>query len=156
MAKFFKIFIFLIFSLSLIFIIFKNLGVAEDAKTNEPTEEEINELFSIQTKNSANTYENKDVDEENLITMYYVNFKNEIINNESDAYSKIRNKDEITKEIFNNFRNELINNYYINTVSSYEIRKENGKDVYYITNNYNQTIILYINSIFNYEIELNL
>ena len=156
MTKFFKIFIFLIFSLSLIFIIFRNLGVAEDAKTNEPTEEEINELFSIQTKNSANTYENKDVDEENLITMYYVNFKNEIINNESDAYSKIRNKDEITKEIFNNFRNELINNYYINTVSSYEIRKENGKDVYYITNNYNQTIILYINSIFNYEIELNL
>lgn len=156
MAKFFKIFIFLIFSLSLIFIIFKNLGVAEDAKTNEPTEEEINELFSIQTKNSANTYENKDVDEENLITMYYVNFKNEIINNESDAYSKIRNKDEITKEIFNNFRNELINNYYINTVSSYEIRKEKGKDVYYITNNYNQTIILYINSVFNYEIELNL
>lgn len=156
MAKFFKIFIFLIFSLSLIFIIFRNLGVAEDAKTSEPTEEEVNELFSIQTKNSANTYENKDVDEENLITMYYVNFKNEIINSESDAYSKIRNKDEITKEIFDNFRNELINNYYINTVSSYEIRKENGKDVYYITNNYNQTIILYINSIFNYEIELNL
>ena len=156
MAKFFKIFIFLIFSLSLIFIIFRNLGVAEDAKTSEPTEEEINELFSIQTKNSANTYENKDVDEENLITMYYVNFKNEIINSESDAYSKIRNKNEITKEIFDNFRNELINNYYINTVSSYEIRKENGKDVYYITNNYNQTIILYINSIFNYEIELNL
>ena len=156
MAKFFKIFIFLIFSLSLIFIIFRNLGVAEDAKTSEPTEEEINELFSIQTKNSANTYENKDVDEENLITMYYVNFKNEIINSESDAYSKIRNKDEITKEIFNNFRNELINNYYINTVSSYEIRKEKGKDVYYITNNYNQTIILYINSVFNYEIELNL
>ena len=156
MAKFFKIFIFLIFSLSLIFIIFRNLGVAEDAKTNEPTEEEINELFSIQTKNSANTYENKDVDEENLITMYYVNFKNEIINNESEAYNKIRNKNEITKEVFDNFRNELINNYYINTVSSYEIRKENGKDVYYITNNYNQTIILYINSIFNYEIELNL
>ena len=156
MAKFFKIFIFLIFSLSLIFIIFRNLGVAEDAKTSEPTEEEVNELFSIQTKNSANTYANKDVDEENLITMYYVNFKNEIINSESDAYSKIRNKDEITKEIFDNFRNELINNYYINTVSSYEIRKENGKDVYYITNNYNQTIILYINSIFNYEIELNL
>ena len=156
MAKFFKIIIFLIFSLSLIFIIFRNLGVAEDAKTSEPTEEEVNELFSIQTKNSANTYENKDVDEENLITMYYVNFKNEIINSESDAYSKIRNKDEITKEIFDNFRNELINNYYINTVSSYEIRKENGKDVYYITNNYNQTIILYINSIFNYEIELNL
>ena len=156
MTKFFKIFISLIFSLSLIFIIFRNLGVAEDAKTNEPTEEEINELFSIQTKNSANTYENKDVDEENLITMYYVNFKNEIINSESDAYSKIRNKDEITKEIFDNFRNELINNYYINTVSSYEIRKENGKDVYYITNNYNQTIILYINSVFNYEIELNL
>ena len=156
MTKFFKIFIFLIFSLSLIFIIFRNLGVAEDAKTNEPTEEEINELFSIQTKNSANTYENKDVDEENLITMYYVNFKNEIINNESEAYNKIRNKNEITKEVFDNFRNELINNYYINTVSSYEIRKENGKDVYYITNNYNQTIILYINSIFNYEIELNL
>ena len=156
MVKYFKIFVFLIFSLSLIFIIFRNLGVAEDSKTNEPTEEEINELFSIQTKNSANTYENKDVDEENLITMYYVNFKNEIINNESDAYSKIRNKDEITKEIFANFRNELINNYYSNIVSSYEIRKENGKDVYYITNNYNQTIILYINSVFNYEIELNL
>ena len=156
MAKFFKIFIFLIFSLSLIFIIFRNLGVAEDSKTNEPTEEEINELFSIQTKNSANTYENKDVDEENLITMYYVNFKNEIINNESEAYNKIRNKNEITKEVFDNFRNELINNYYINTVSSYEIRKEKGKDVYYITNNYNQTIILYINSVFNYEIELNL
>ena len=156
MVKFFKIFIFLLFSISLIFIIFRNLGIAEDAKTSEPTEEEIKELFSIQFKNAANTYENKDVDEENLITMYYVNFKNEIINSESDAYSKIRNKDEITKEIFNNFRNELINNYYINTVSSYEIRKEKGKDVYYITNNYNQTIILYINSVFNYEIELNL
>ena len=156
MVKYFKIFVFLIFSLSLIFIIFRNLGVAEDAKTNEPTEEEINELFSIQTKNSANTYENKDVDEENLITMYYVNFKNKIINNESEAYNKIRNKNEITKEVFDNFRNELINNYYINTVSSYEIERENGKDVYYITNNYNQTIILYINSVFNYEIELNL
>lgn len=156
MVKFFKIFIFLLFSISLIFIIFRNLGIAEDAKTSEPTEEEIKELFSIQFKNAANTYENKDVDEENLITMYYVNFKNEIINNESDAYSKIRNKDEITKEIFANFRNELINNYYSNIVSSYEIRKENGKDVYYITNNYNQTIILYINSVFNYEIELNL
>ena len=156
MVKYFKIFVFLIFSLSLIFIIFRNLGVAEDAKTNEPTEEEINELFSIQTKNSANTYENKDVDEENLITMYYVNFKNKIINNESEAYNKIRNKNEITKEVFDNFRNELINNYYINTVSSYEIERENGKDVYYITNNYNQTIILYINSVFNYEIELNI
>ena len=156
MVKYFKIFVFLIFSASLIFIIFRNLGVAENAKTNEPTEEEINELFSIQTKNSANTYENKDVDEENLITMYYVNFKNEIINSESEAYNKIRNKNEITKEVFDNFRNELINNYYINTVSSYEIERENGKDVYYITNNYNQTIILYINSVFNYEIELNL
>ncbi len=139
-----------------LFLIFSNFRNVSDSMRELPSEEELNEFNSVSSKNEVNTYEVKDISNEQLATIYYSDFKNEVVNFPDDIYSKIRNKSDITSSVFESFRNELINNYYSNTVSSYNFRNTTNGKILEVTNNYNQKITFYIDSVLNYEIELTL
>lgn len=152
MNKVFKILIFVVFAILFLFLIFKNINQVSDEMRELPTEEELQEFTSVISNNDVNIYEVKDISDKQLATIYYNDFKNEVLTNPSEIYKKIRNKDEVTEDIFNNFRNDLLNNYYSNKVVNYKITNSNYK----ITNSNNQTIIFYVDTGFKYEIELNL
>ncbi len=152
MSKVLKIIVVVVFAFLFLFLIFRNITHVSDEVRELPSEEELNEFTSINSKSDVNTYGVKDISNEQLATIYYTDFKNEVVNNSSDVYQKIRNKDEITEEIFNSFRDNLINNYYASKVIDYNI---NGS-TYRITNSDNQTIIFYVDTGFKYELEINL
>ena len=152
MSKVLKIIVVVVFAFLFLFLIFRNITHVSDEVRELPSEEELNEFTSINSKSDVNTYGVKDISNEQLATIYYTDFKNEVVNNSSDVYQKIRNKDEITEEIFNSFRDKLINNYYASKVIDYNI---NGS-TYRITNSDNQTIIFYVDTGFKYELEINL
>lgn len=152
MNKVFKIGVVVVFAFLFLFLIFRNITHVSDEERELPSEEELNEFTSIISKNEVNTYEVKDISDEQLATIYYTDFKNEVVNNPTEVYQNIRNKDEITEDVFNNFRNELINNYYASKVTSYNM---NGS-TYKIINNNNQTIIFYVDTGFKYELEFSL
>ncbi len=150
MVKTFKIIIFILLVVLFSFLIFRNFRNVDEVVRMLPTVEELDKYNSVSIKNEANIYELKDISDKQLITIYYTDFKNEVFNYPEEIYQKIRNKDEITYEIFSNFRNELINNYYTNKVEDYKIVDQE----YTIENNYNQKIIFYVDSVLNYEIKL--
>lgn len=152
MSKVLKVIVVVVFAFLFLFLIFRNITHVSDEVRELPSEEELNEFTSINSKSDVNTYGVKDISNEQLATIYYTDFKNEVVNNSSDVYQKIRNKDEITEEIFNSFRDNLINNYYASKVIDYNI---NGS-TYRITNSDNQTIIFYVDTGFKYELEINL
>ena len=152
MGKVLKIGVVVVFAFLFLFLVFRNITNVSDEVRELPSEEELNEFTSINSKSDVNTYEVKDISDEQLATIYYTDFKNEVVNNPKEVYQNIRNKDEITEDVFNNFRNELINNYYASKVTSYNI---NGS-TYKIINNNNQTIIFYVDTGFKYELEFSL
>lgn len=152
MSKVLKVIVVVVFAFLFLFLVFRNITHVSDEVRELPSEEELNEFTSINSKSDVNTYGVKDISNEQLATIYYTDFKNEVVNNSSDVYQKIRNKDEITEEIFNSFRDNLINNYYASKVIDYNI---NGS-TYRITNSDNQTIIFYVDTGFKYELEINL
>mgnify|MGYP001623856579 FL=1 len=152
MDKVLKIGVVVVFAFLFLFLVFRNITNVSDEVRELPSEEELNEFTSINSKSDVNTYEVKDISDEQLATIYYTDFKNEVVNNPTEVYQNIRNKDEITEDVFNNFRNELINNYYASKVTSYNI---NGS-TYKIINNNNQTIIFYVDTGFKYELEFSL
>ena len=145
-----KIIVLVLFVILVLFFIFSNMIGARDANRNLPSNEELDEFNNVQTKNDANTYEVKDVPNKELATIYYNHFKDLVVNNSEEAYKKIRNKDVVTLDDFNNFRNNLINNYYNNKVIDYRI----SGSTYIITNSDNQTITFYVDAVFKYEVEL--
>ena len=150
MGRTFKIVIFVIFVSLVLFLIFSNMRGVEEAERNIPSEEEKNEFSNVQTKSDANTYEVKDIPDKELATIYYNHFKDLVVNNGEEAYSRVRNKDGVSVEDFNNFRNDLINNYYGNKVVDYRI----SGSTYRITNSNGDTITFYVNAVFKYEVEL--
>ena len=145
-----KIIVLVLFVILVLFFIFSNMIGARDANRNLPSNEELDEFNNVQTKNDANTYEVKDVPNKELATIYYNHFKDLVVNNSVEAYKRIRNKDVVTLDDFNNFRNNLINNYYNNKVIDYRI----SGSTYIITNSDNQTITFYVDAVFKYEVEL--
>ena len=150
MGRTFKIVIFVICVSLVLFLIFSNMRGVEEAERNIPSEEEKNEFSNVQTKSDANTYEVKDIPDKELATIYYNHFKDLVVNNGEEAYSRVRNKDGVSVEDFNNFRNDLINNYYGNKVVDYRI----SGSTYRITNSNGDTITFYVNAVFKYEVEL--
>lgn len=150
MVRNFKIVIFIIFVSLIIFFIFSNIRSAEEAERSIPSEEEKNEFSNIQTKSDANTYEVKDIPNKELATIYYNHFKNLVVNNSEEAYSRVRNKTGVSVEDFNNFRNNLISNYYSSKVANYRI----SDSTYTITNSDGDTITFYVDAVFKYEVEL--
>ena len=107
MVRNFKIVIFIIFVSLIIFFIFSNIRSAEEAERSIPSEKEKNEFSNIQSKSDANTYEVKDIPNKELATIYYNHFKNLVVNNSEEAYSRVRNKTGVSVEDFNNFRNSI-------------------------------------------------
>lgn len=152
MSKTVKIIIFLAFISLALFLIFRNINNASNDMRELPTEEELNEFISVISNSDINTYEVKDISNEQIATIYYNDFKNEVINNSEEIYQKIRNKNTITEDVFNSFRNDLINNYYNNKIVDYSI----SDSTYTIINSNNQRITFYIETGFNYELELTL
>ena len=149
-----KIIVFIIFVSLLLFLIFRNIGNVEDANRSLPSEEELREFNNVPSKNSANSYEVKDIPDRELATIYYNHFKNLVVNNEEEAYARIRNKDDVSREDFEEFRADLINNYYSNKVSSYRITNSDGSSIYRIVNSNEETITFYVDAVFFFFVEL--
>ncbi len=150
MVKNFKIIVFIIFFGLILFLIFRNIRGVEEAERSLPSNEEIKEFSNVQSKSNANTYEVKDIPNKELATIYYNHFKDLVVNNSEEAYSRIRNKDSISEEDFNIFRNSIVNNYYGNKVADYQI----SGSTYKITNSDGATITFYVDAVFKYEVEL--
>lgn len=150
MGKNVKIIVFIIFISLIIFLIFYNIRGIEEAERNLPNNDELREFSNVQSKSEANSYEVKDIPDRELATIYYNHFKNLVVNDSTEAYKRIRNKDEVSEDEFNNFRNDLINNYYTNKVVDYRITDS----LYRITNSNNQVINFYVDAVFKYEVEL--
>ena len=150
MGKNVKIIVFIIFISLIIFLIFYNIRGIEEAERNLPNNDELREFSNVQSKSEANSYEVKDNPDRELATIYYNHFKNLVVNDSTEAYKRIRNKDEVSEDEFNNFRNDLINNYYTNKVVDYRITDS----LYRITNSNNQVINFSVDAVFTYEVEL--
>ena len=154
MVKTIKTIVFIVFVILIIFFITKNVEVINENERLLPTEEELNEFINVNTKNEVNNYELKDIGTDEMAVIYYTDFKNEIINYSEEMYERIINKDIITEEVFNSFRTTLIENDYNNHLESYTRKYRDGREVYSIVNNYEQTINIYINGVLDYEVEL--
>ncbi len=152
MEKKIKIIVFILFVVLIIFLIFNNMVGIRNADRNLPSSDELSEFSNVQSKSEANSYEVKDIPNKELATIYYNHFKDLVVNNKDEAYSRIRNKDIVSKEDFEIFRNNLINNYYGNKVIEYHITNS----TYKITNSNNQVITFYVDAVFKYEVEIKL
>ena len=150
MEKKIKIGVYIILVALLSFLIFRNFRIVNDVERELPSNEELNEFNNVQSKSNANSYEVKDIPDKELATIYYNHFKNLVVNNSSEAYNRVRNKDNMPIEKFNLFRDSLVNDYYNNKVASYRI----SDNTYKIVNSNNQTIIFYVDAVYKYEVEL--
>ena len=154
MVKVFKIIVLILFASSILFLALKNVITVNDEVKNIPTEEELLEFSNIEFKSNANTYEIKNIEDKELATIYYNHFKDLIVNNKEEAYKKIKNKDTLSKEDFEDFAQTIISDYYNTKVSNYVIIKNNNNDIYKIKTNKNQTLNFYVKAVFKYEVEL--
>ncbi len=154
MVKNAKIIVFIIFILLIGFLIFKNIRGMEEANRNLPSNEQLEEFSNISSKSSVNSYEVKDVPDKELATIYYNHFKDLIINNEEEAYKRLKNKDDTTIFKLKELKKSLTNNYYSNKVVSYRISKSDDKSIYRIVNSDKMTIIFYVDAVFKYEVEI--
>ena len=136
MEKKIKIGVYIILVALLSFLIFRNFRIVNDVERELPSNEELNEFNNVQSKSNANSYEVKDIPDKELATIYYNHFKNLVVNNSSEAYNRVRNKE--------------VNDYYNNKVASYRI----SDNTYKIVNSNNQTIIFYVDAVYKYEVEL--
>ena len=113
-----KIIIFIVFVFLIAFFIFRNIRGVEEASRNLPSNEQLEEFSNVSPKSSVNSYEVKDIPDRELATIYYNHFKDLIINNEEEAYKRLRNKDDTTLAKFEELKSSLTNNYYGNKVVS--------------------------------------
>ena len=149
-----KIIIFIIFVLLIGFLIFRNIRGVEEASRNLPSNEQLQEFSNVSPKSSVNSYEVKDIPDRELATIYYNHFKNLIINNEEEAYKRLRSKDDTTIAKFEELKSSLTNHYYGNKVESYRISKNDDKSIYRIVNSDKKTIIFYVDAVFKYEVDI--
>ena len=154
MVKNAKIIIFIIFVLLIAFLIFRNIRGVEEASRNLPSNEQLEEFSNVSSKSSANSYEVKDIPDRELATIYYNHFKDLVINNEEEAYKRLRSKDDTTIAKFEELKSSLTNNYYGNKVESYRISKNDDKSIYRIVNSDKTTIIFYVDAVFKYEVDI--
>ena len=154
MVKNAKIIIFIIFVLLIAFLIFRNIRGVEEASRNLPSNEQLEEFSNVSPKSSANSYEVKDIPDRELATIYYNHFKDLIINNEEEAYKRLRSKDDTTLAKYEELKSSINSNYYGNKVESYRISKNSEKSIYRIVNSDKKTIIFYVDAVFKYEVDI--
>ncbi len=154
MVKNAKIIIFIIFVLLIAFLIFRNIRGVEEASRNLPSNEQLEEFSNVSPKSSANSYEVKDIPDRELATIYYNHFKDLIINNEEEAYKRLRSKDDTTLAKYEELKSSINSNYYGNKVESYRISKNSERSIYRIVNSDKKTIIFYVDAVFKYEVDI--
>lgn len=154
MVKNAKIIIFIIFVLLIAFLIFRNIRGVEEASRNLPSNEQLEEFSNVSPKSSANSYEVKDIPDRELATIYYNHFKDLVINNEEEAYKRLRNKDDTTLAKYEELKSSINSNYYGNKVESYRISKNSERSIYRIVNSDKKTIIFYVDAVFKYEVDI--
>lgn len=154
MVKNAKIIIFIIFVLLIAFLIFRNIRGVEEASRNLPSNEQLEEFSNVSPKSSVNSYEVKDIPDRELATIYYNHFKDLIINNEEEAYKRLRSKDDTTLAKYEELKSSINSNYYGNKVESYRISKNSEKYIYRIVNSDKKTIIFYVDAVFKYEVDI--
>ena len=154
MVKNVKIIIFIIFVFLIAFLIFRNIRGVEEASRNLPSNEQLEEFSNVSPKSSANSYEVKDIPDRDLATIYYNHFKDLIINNEEEAYKRLRSKDDTTLAKYEELKSSINSNYYGNKVESYRISKNSERSIYRIVNSDKKTIIFYVDAVFKYEVDI--
>lgn len=154
MVKNAKIIIFIIFVLLIAFLIFRNIRGVEEASRNLPSNEQLQEFSNVSPKSSVNSYEVKDIPDRELATIYYNHFKDLIINNEEEAYKRLRSKDDTTIAKYEELKSSINSNYYGNKVESYRISKNSERSIYRIVNSDKKTIIFYVDAVFKYEVDI--
>lgn len=154
MVKNAKIIIFIIFVLLIAFLIFRNIRGVEEASRNLPSNEQLQEFSNVSPKSSVNSYEVKDIPDRELATIYYNHFKDLIINNEEEAYKRLRSKDDTTIAKYEELKSSINSNYYGNKVESYRISKNSEGSIYRIVNSDKKTIIFYVDAVFKYEVDI--
>lgn len=154
MVKNAKIIIFIIFVLLIAFLIFRNIRGVEEASRNLPSNEQLEEFSNVSPKSSANSYEVKDIPDRELATIYYNHFKDLVINNEEEAYKRLRSKDDTTLAKYEELKSSINSNYYGNKVESYRISKNSERSIYRIVNSDKKTIIFYVDAVFKYEVDI--
>lgn len=154
MVKNAKIIIFIIFVLLIAFLIFRNIRGVEEASRNLPSNEQLEGFSNVSPKSSVNSYEVKDIPDRELATIYYNHFKDLIINNEEEAYKRLRSKDDTTLAKYEELKSSINSNYYGNKVESYRISKNSERSIYRIVNSDKKTIIFYVDAVFKYEVDI--
>ena len=154
MVKNAKIIIFIIFVLLIAFLIFRNIRGVEEASRNLPSNEQLQEFSNVSPKSSVNSYEVKDIPDRELATIYYNHFKDLVINNEEEAYKRLRSKDDTTLAKYEELKSSINSNYYGNKVESYRISKNSERSIYRIVNSDKKTIIFYVDAVFKYEVDI--
>ena len=154
MVKNAKIIIFIVFVFLIAFLIFRNIRGVEEASRNLPSNEQLEEFSNVSFKSSANSYEVKDIPDRELATIYYNHFKDLVINNEEEAYKRLRNKDDTTLAKYEELKSSINSNYYGNKVESYRISKNSERSIYRIVNSDKKTIIFYVDAVFKYEVDI--
>lgn len=149
-----KIIIFIIFVFLIAFLIFRNIRGVEEASRNLPSNEQLEEFSNVSPKSSANSYEVKDIPDRELATIYYNHFKDLVINNEEEAYKRLRSKDDTTLAKYEELKSSINSNYYGNKVESYRISKNSERSIYRIVNSDKKTIIFYVDAVFKYEVDI--
>ena len=149
-----KIIIFIIFVFLIAFLIFRNIRGVEEASRNLPSNEQLEEFSNVSFKSSANSYEVKDIPDRELATIYYNHFKDLVINNEEEAYKRLRSKDDTTLAKYEELKSSINSNYYGNKVESYRISKNSERSIYRIVNSDKKTIIFYVDAVFKYEVDI--
>lgn len=149
-----KIIIFIIFVFLIAFLIFRNIRGVKEASRNLPSNEQLEEFSNVSPKSSANSYEVKDIPDRELATIYYNHFKDLIINNEEEAYKRLRSKDDTTLAKYEELKSSINSNYYGNKVESYRISKNSERSIYRIVNSDKKTIIFYVDAVFKYEVDI--
>ena len=77
-----------------------------------------------------------------------------IINNEEEAYKRLRSKDDTTLAKYEELKSSINSNYYGNKVESYRISKNSERSIYRIVNSDKKTIIFYVDAVFKYEVDI--
>ena len=151
-----KVFVCLIFIGVFLFLISSNVEQIEDEERKIPTAEELEQFNNIPSKSSINSYEVKDIPDKELAAIYYNHYKNLVVNNPTEAYKIISNKQDVSQELFNSFRTNLVNNYYSSSVKTYKIATGNDSSTYRIVNTEDQIFTFYVKAVFKYQVEISL
>ena len=143
--------------ISLIAFAFFSYNTNNNKNYEEATKEKI-EAFNVTNEvNVDNKYSLKNIEDKEIASLYYNDYKNMIVNFPDEAYEMLTNKN-ISKDEFLNLREKIIKNYYsysYNNHTSYEDTKNNCM-VYRVADNQGKVFVFRVYATMQYEVNITL